>query len=180
MKALAFYDTRRAASSSWSSSATALSPPSPAGRAAEYYGAEVLEAGIEDNPENYTRFFLVPPRGDAQRTRAANKISIAFSVQNRPGSLVAALNELAASAPTSPRSSPAPSTASHGSTSSTVDCQIQSSAEGSQALEALARHCDLVQGAGPLPRSRPLTPGALPLTSPKNAKQDGPKPVLFS
>ena len=27
--------------------------------AARYFGAEILEAGIEDNPENFTRFFLV-------------------------------------------------------------------------------------------------------------------------
>ena len=33
--------------------------PSPARRRPTYYGAEILEAGIEDNAENYTRFFLV-------------------------------------------------------------------------------------------------------------------------
>jgi len=62
--------------------------------AAHYYGAEILRSGIEDNPENYTRFFLVRRSADAIIEPHANKISIAFSVENRPGSLVGALNEL--------------------------------------------------------------------------------------
>ena len=33
--------------------------------AASYYGAEILQADIEDNPENFTRFFLVRRAGDA-------------------------------------------------------------------------------------------------------------------
>ena len=61
--------------------------------AAHYYGAEILRSDIEDNPENYTRFFLVRRTPEAVYDANANKISIAFSVENRPGSLVAALSE---------------------------------------------------------------------------------------
>ena len=32
--------------------------------AAHYYGAQILQAGIEDNPENFTRFFLVRRTAD--------------------------------------------------------------------------------------------------------------------
>ena len=43
--------------------------------AAHYYGAKILAAGIEDNPENFTRFFLVRRKRDAvpipNRTRSA-------------------------------------------------------------------------------------------------------------
>ena len=64
--------------------------------AAHYYGAQILRADIEDNPENFTRFFLVRRAKEAETDADANKTSLAFSVENRPGSLVAALNELSA------------------------------------------------------------------------------------
>ena len=64
--------------------------------AAQYYGAQILQADIEDNPENYTRFFLVRRTKDAVADRASNKVSVAFSVENRAGSLVSALAELSA------------------------------------------------------------------------------------
>jgi len=63
--------------------------------AAHYYGAQILQTDIEDNPENFTRFFLVRRAVEAITDPESNKISLAFSVENRPGSLVAALAELA-------------------------------------------------------------------------------------
>ncbi len=70
--------------------------------AARQYGAEVLEAGIEDHAENFTRFHLLlrePPMGGGARGAAvepgANKASLAFSLEHRPGSLVRALEEFA-------------------------------------------------------------------------------------
>src|SRR5271157_4555963 len=46
--------------------------------AAQYYGAQILEAGIEDNPQNFTRFFLIRRTADAAVDPEANKISLAF------------------------------------------------------------------------------------------------------
>src|SRR5579875_1711635 len=60
-------------------------------QAAQHYGAEILVAGIEDNPENYTRFFLIRRRAEVRQDPQPNKVSLAFSVENRPGTLVAAL-----------------------------------------------------------------------------------------
>jgi prephenate dehydratase len=65
----------------------------------------ILQAGIEDNPENLHAIF---PGAARSRDSVAgcgaepgsNKISIAFSVENRPGSLVAALTALQPRAPT--------------------------------------------------------------------------------
>lgn len=65
-----------------------------AGRlAAAEYGGAILKAGIEDDKQNFTRFFLIGrERGSA---RGANKTSLAFSVKNVPGALFQALSVFA-------------------------------------------------------------------------------------
>lgn len=60
-------------------------------RAAEIYGMNILTREIEDNPNNFTRFFVLgkedsPPTGK-------DKTSIVFSVKHKPGSLYQALKE---------------------------------------------------------------------------------------
>jgi len=61
-----------------------------AGRmAAEVYGLDILEASIQDSPNNTTRFLIIgpngcPPTGD-------DKTSVMFSVQDKPGALFSAL-----------------------------------------------------------------------------------------
>jgi chorismate mutase/prephenate dehydratase len=62
-------------------------------RAAEIYDMKIIAREIEDNPNNYTRFFILA-REDSPSS-GNDKTSIVFSAKDRPGSLYAALNEFA-------------------------------------------------------------------------------------
>lgn len=59
--------------------------------AAQFYGGEILAAGIEDNPANYTRFFFIRRSALVTPSAEATKVSLAFTVENKPGTLVSAL-----------------------------------------------------------------------------------------
>jgi len=62
-------------------------------RAAEIYGMRILAEGIEDLGENLTRFLHIG-RGSNHLT-GRDKTSLAFTVDHRPGTLIAALRILA-------------------------------------------------------------------------------------
>lgn len=62
-------------------------------RAAEIYGMKVIAKGIEDNPKNFTRFFVLSKQ-DALPT-GNDKTSIVFSVEHKPGMLYRALEKFA-------------------------------------------------------------------------------------
>lgn len=116
--------------------------------AAHYYGANILEADIEDNPENFTRFFLVRRTHDSSPDPRSNKISLAFSVENRPGSLVAVLSELAAIGTNLTKIESRPVHGKPWEYIFYVDCQIQSPDEGARAIAALDPHCAMVKQLG--------------------------------
>lgn len=116
--------------------------------AALHYGAVILQAGIEDNPENFTRFFLVRRTADAVIDPEANKISVAFSVENSPGSLVAALNELSSLGTNLTKIESRPVHGKPWEYVFYVDFQINSSDDGTRAIEALGPHCGMVKELG--------------------------------
>jgi prephenate dehydratase len=61
-------------------------------RAAEIYGASILEDHLEDDRENYTRFlFLAPKTHPAEDSAVADKLSLVFETQHVPGALYHAL-----------------------------------------------------------------------------------------
>lgn len=147
MRACSFYDTAGSVKEMMESGDR--SRGSIASRAAaSVYGAEILDAGIEDNPENYTRFFLVKRRAEAVIDPASNKISLAFSVENRPGSLVEVLTELAHTGANMTKIESRPV---HGKPWEYIfytDCQVESGAVADQILTALEKHCAMVRELG--------------------------------
>ena len=114
IEAVPFYDT--AGSVKHVVANSILDAGGIAGRqAAREYGGKVLAAGIEDDKNNFTRFFLIRklPAGRGKRSarrgkgpaasapvrfplaRGANKTSIAFKVANTPGALFKSLSVFA-------------------------------------------------------------------------------------
>jgi prephenate dehydratase len=75
--------------------------------AAHIYKGKILQRGIEDDQQNFTRFFLLEPAGAKPRTIAGVvkpapggtkggwKTSLVFSTRNMPGALFRALSALA-------------------------------------------------------------------------------------
>jgi prephenate dehydratase len=62
-------------------------------QAAKEYGGKILMAGLEDDPRNVTRFFLILKR--RKIAPKADKTSLAFSLRNEAGALFKALSVFA-------------------------------------------------------------------------------------
>ena len=62
-------------------------------RAADIYGGVILREHLEDNTENYTRFWLLSP--SQAQPPDADKLSLFFQLDHRPGALLRALEPFA-------------------------------------------------------------------------------------
>lgn len=116
--------------------------------AAAFYGAKILKAGIEDNAQNYTRFFLIKRAAEATLEAEVNKMSLAFLVINRPGSLADVLNELSRQGVNMTKLESRPVPGKPWEYIFYLDCQIQSPEEGQRAIAAIAAHCTMVKEIG--------------------------------
>jgi len=120
------------------------------GLAAREYGGEVLVPGVEDHAENYTRFHLLG-REDATGGEAcagADKMSLAFAIEHRPGTLVAALQRLANAGVNLTKIESRPVPGSPWEYVFYVDVRFDSAEEAEAALDALREHCRMVKVLG--------------------------------
>jgi prephenate dehydratase len=119
--------------------------------AAVQYGAQVVIDGVEDHAENYTRFHLVR-RDDASVDESdiykANKMSLAFAIEHRPGTLVAALQRLAEAGVNLTKIESRPVPGSPWEYVFYVDVRFDSEDKADLALEALRDHCRMVKVLG--------------------------------
>jgi prephenate dehydratase len=119
--------------------------------AAREYGGEVVVAGVEDHAENYTRFYLVRSDGatlDQAGVAGENKMSLAFAIENRPGTLVAALQRLAEAGVDLTKIESRPVPGSPWEYVFYVDVRFDSTTEAEAALSALREHSRMVKVLG--------------------------------
>lgn len=120
--------------------------------AAREYGAQILVAGIEDNAQNFTRFHLIRRTEDPLLLPAApegnNKMSLAFAIEHRPGTLVAALERLARAGVNLTKIESRPVPGSPWEYVFYVDVRFDSPRKAEEAVAALMEHCRMVKVLG--------------------------------
>ena len=94
-RALPFYDTAGSVKYIMAESLADTAGLAPE-LAAQEYDANILLRGVEDHPQNFTRFHLIHRAEDPAPAIEPDKLSVAFAVEHRPGTLVKALQALAA------------------------------------------------------------------------------------
>jgi len=123
-------------------------------QAALAYGGVVLAAGIEDNAANYTRFFLIRRSAQVRPLANPDKVSIAFTVENRPGTLVSALQVFAEHDTNLCKVESRPVQGQPWQYVFYVDYQVADPAATSAALDQLRRQCMVVKELGQYPGAR--------------------------
>lgn len=119
--------------------------------AATQYGARILIPSVEDHTQNFTRFHLVR-RSDAlcllSPQEPENKMSLAFAIEHRPGTLVAALERLAWAGVDLTKIESRPVPGSPWEYVFYVDVRFDAPDKAEVAVAALVEHCRMVKVLG--------------------------------
>jgi prephenate dehydratase len=118
--------------------------------AAEVYGGIVLAEGIEDHVDNFTRFHLLR-RAEEPRLvepEGADKMSLAFAVEHKPGTLVAALQAMASAGADLTQIESRPVPGKPWEYVFYVDLRFAGEAMADAAVGALRGHCGMVKELG--------------------------------
>jgi prephenate dehydratase len=119
--------------------------------AAKEYGGNILITGIEDNAQNFTRFHLIRRTVDPvllPSAQADNKMSLAFAIDHRPGTLVAALQRLAWAGVDLTKIESRPVPGSPWEYVFYVDVRFDTPGASEAAVTALMEHCRMVKVLG--------------------------------
>ena len=119
--------------------------------AAAQYGADVLVRGVEDHVQNYTRFHVIRRDKrpvDEQSGAVANKMTIAFAIEHRPGTLVAALESLAQAGVDLTKIESRPVPGSPWEYIFYVDVRFDRADQAEVALADLQKHCRMLKVLG--------------------------------
>lgn len=122
--------------------------------AAAQHGLEVLVDDVADNPGAVTRFVLVAPPAPPPPPSGWDRTTFAATTENRPGSLLALLTEVAVRGIDLTRIESRPIKDRSGEYWFHIDCtgHVHDPAMG-EALAALHRRCDRVRFLGSFPRA---------------------------
>ncbi|WP_419803743.1 prephenate dehydratase [Terriglobus sp.] len=127
--------------------------------AAEVYGGTILARDLEDDPQNFTRFLLLYPKTGAPAAalgpEVALKVSVAFSIAHRPGSLVHTLSLLAAQGADLTRIESRPVPGRPWEYVFFVDLRMERAGGVDGLLRALERECHFVKELGRYASNRP-------------------------
>ncbi|HEY0161174.1 MAG TPA: prephenate dehydratase [Edaphobacter sp.] len=119
--------------------------------AATQYGANILVPSVEDNAQNFTRFHLIRRTQDSwliEPKEPANKMSLAFAIEHRPGTLVAALERLAQAGVDLTKIESRPVPGSPWEYVFYVDVRFEEPEIAESAVAALNEHCRMVKVLG--------------------------------
>lgn len=121
--------------------------------AAQVYGGTVVAAGIEDHAQNITRFYLVCREDAAPLPSRSepNKLAVAFAVEHRPGTLVRALDALAATGVDLTKIESRPVPGKPWEYVFYVEFRFTAPEMAAAALGALQTHCGMVKEIGRFP-----------------------------
>ena len=127
--------------------------------AAQQYGGTVLAEAIEDHKENYTRFFTLCPSAEKYEPAAncvIDKLSVAFSLEHRPGTLVRALEALGLCGLDLTRIESRPVPGSPWEYIFFVDARFDDPTQADSAMASLEASCRMVKELGRYRAARPL------------------------
>lgn len=160
MRATPFYDTAGSVKhliETGSLDKAALAPE----LAASVYGAAVLVPGVEDHRENYTRFHLIRRQGEggpaAISDQVLDKMTVAFAVEHRPGTLAGSLGYLAAAGADLTKIESRPVPGRPWEYVFYIEFRFREQKTGEDAVHALAAHCRMVKELGRYRAAEPHT-----------------------
>jgi prephenate dehydratase len=119
--------------------------------AAAQYGGQILVPSIEDHAQNLTRFHLVRRMQDPWLVgplQLEDKMSLAFAIEHRPGTLVTALERLAWAGVNLTKIESRPVPGSPWEYVFYVDVRFETPGQAEAAVRALVEHCRMVKVLG--------------------------------